>query len=89
MDVLNTNFDMSVNIINNLKKKPDDNELLDAYKYFKQAKFGDNDTAQPSMFEFKATAKWKAWESVKGMDKNIAIQNYINLSMKLFEKYGS
>ena len=41
------------------------------------------------MFNFKNTAKWKAWESVKGMQKNIAMQNYINLSMELFTKYGS
>ena len=89
MDVLNTSFEMSVNIVNNLKRQPDDNELLDVYKYYKQAKFGDNNTDQPSMFNFKNTAKWKAWESVKGMEKNVAMQNYVNLSMKLFEKYGS
>ncbi len=89
MDVLNTNFEMSIKIVDNLKRTPGDNELLDIYKYFKQAKFGDNNTDQPSMFNFKNTAKWKAWESVKGMQKNIAMQNYINLSMSLFQKYGS
>jgi len=80
MDVLNTNFEMSIKIVDNLKKTPTDNELLDIYKYFKQSKIGDNNVDQPSMFNFKSTAKWKAWESVKGMQKNIAMQNYINLS---------
>ena len=89
MDVLNTNFEMSIKIVDNLKKTPTDNELLDIYKYFKQSKIGDNNVDQPSMFNFKRTAKWKAWESVKGMQKKIAMQNYINLSMSLFQKYGS
>ena len=41
------------------------------------------------MFSFKDTAKWKSWESVKGMDSNTAKQKYIDLSMGLFENYGS
>lgn len=88
-DVLDQSFELAVNVVSNLKKKPSDNELLDAYKYFKQAKYGDNNTKQPSMFNFKDTAKWKSWESVKGMDSNTAKQKYIDLSMKLFENYGS
>jgi diazepam-binding inhibitor (GABA receptor modulating acyl-CoA-binding protein) len=88
-DVLDKNFEIAVNIVNNLKKKPSDNELLDVYKYFKQAKYGDNNSKQPSMFSFKDTAKWKSWESVKGMDSNTAKQKYIDLSMGLFENYGS
>jgi diazepam-binding inhibitor (GABA receptor modulator, acyl-CoA-binding protein) len=89
MDVLNANFEISVDIINKLKKTPEDNELLDVYKYYKQSKFGDNNTEQPSMFNFKNTAKWNAWNSVKGIEKNAAMQHYINLSMELFTKYGS
>ena len=88
-DVLDKNFDLAINLVNNLKKKPSDNELLDVYKYFKQAKFGNNTSKQPSMFNFKDTAKWKSWESIKGMDVNVAKQKYIDLSMELFNKYGS
>lgn len=88
-DVLDTNFELAISVVNNLKKKPSDNELLDVYKYFKQAKHGDNNSKQPSMFNFKDTSKWKSWESVKGMDSNSAKQKYIDLSMKLFQNYGS
>ena len=35
------------------------NTKKDVYKYFKQAKYGDNNSKQPSMFSFKDTAKWR------------------------------
>lgn len=49
---LNQNFEIAINIVNNLKKRPTDTELLNVYKLFKQAKFGNNDTDEPSMISF-------------------------------------
>ncbi len=85
---LNTNFEMAINIVNNLKKRPSDNELLEVYKFFKQAKFGDNNTPAPGMLSFAKSAKWSAWKSVNGMSQDEAMQNYIDLAMKLFNVYG-
>ena len=86
---LNQNFEIAINIVNNLKKRPTDTELLNVYKLFKQAKFGNNDTDEPSMLKFSKKAKWSAWKAVYGMRKEDAMQNYINLAMELFNKYGS
>lgn len=86
---LNQNFEIAINIVNNLKKRPTDTELLNVYKLFKQAKFGNNDTDEPSMLNFSKKAKWSAWKAVYGMSKKDAMQNYINLAMELFNKYGS
>ncbi|CAH1759849.1 6779_t:CDS:2 [Entrophospora sp. SA101] len=43
-------------------------EKLEGYGLFKQATVGDNTTAEPGMFSgMEAKAKWKAWESRKGL----------------------
>ena len=52
-----------------LPVKPDDDTLLSLYGYFKQATVGDVNTEKPSFFNFKETAKWSAWEKLKGMQK--------------------
>ena len=87
-DQLKQNFEIAVNIVNNLKKRPNDNELLNIYKFFKQAKFGNNDTPQPGMLNFNKSAKWSAWMAVYGMNEKEAMQKYNNLAMELFNKYN-
>ena len=62
-----------------LPVKPDDDTLLSLYGYFKQATVGDINTEKPSFFNFKETAKWSAWEKLKGMQKIQAQGNYIKL----------
>ena len=86
MDVLQESFNTSVNIINNLKIRPDNAELLNIYKYYKQANFGNINSEEPNKLYFKENAKWQAWNSIKGMNKEIAMQNYINLSINLYKK---
>lgn len=86
---LEQGFNIAINIINNFKKRPSDSELLDVYKYFKQAKFGNNNTESPGMLNFSKSAKWSAWKTVYGMKKEHAMQNYVELAMTLFKKYGS
>lgn len=88
-DQLNQNFKIAINIVNNLKRRPSDTELLNVYKFYKQAEFGNNDTDEPSMLSFTKKAKWSAWKAVYGMSQEDAMQNYINLAMELFKKYGS
>ena len=88
-DQLKKNFELAINIVNNLNKRPNDNELLKIYKFFKQAKFGNNESKEPGILNFNKSAKWSAWMTVYGMSKEEAMQNYINLAMELFNKYGS
>ena len=57
----------------------DEATLLSLYGYFKQATVGDINIEKPSFFNFKDTAKWSAWEKVKGMQKIQAQGNYIKL----------
>jgi len=57
-----------------------DNETrLSYYKYYKQATEGDNTQAKPWAIQLEASAKWNAWESVKGMSKEDAMKAYVEL----------
>ena len=54
--VLNDNFNTSVNIVNNLKQMPSNEDLLQIYGLFKQANVGDVNTDRPLSF-YAATKK--------------------------------
>jgi len=86
--VLNDNFNTSVNIVNNLKQMPSNEDLLQIYGLFKQANVGDVNTDRPGMLDFKGKSKWDAWNSFKGTPQSDAKQLYINKSMELFKKFG-
>mmetsp|Transcript_86725 Transcript_86725/g.231488 ORF Transcript_86725/g.231488 Transcript_86725/m.231488 type:complete len:85 (-) Transcript_86725:72-326(-) len=58
-------------------------EKLQLYSLYKQATVGDNDTAQPGMLDFTGKAKWGAWNDRKGMSKDDAMTQYIELVEKL------
>jgi acyl-CoA-binding protein len=53
------------------------------YAYYKQATVGDVNTERPGGFDFVAAAKHNAWEGLKGMDKQEAMQAYIDLVQTL------
>ena len=88
MDVLDKSFKSAVEIVNNLKQKPTNEELLQLYGLFKQSNLGDNNTNKPAFIDFKGCKKWDAWESLKGKSQNESKQEYITLAMNLFKNYG-
>jgi diazepam-binding inhibitor (GABA receptor modulating acyl-CoA-binding protein) len=58
--------------------------LLSLYSLFKQATEGDVNIEKPSnMFDFKGIAKFNAWEALKGLSKEEAMQKYIDLVKQL------
>lgn len=59
-----------------------DEEKLNLYKFYKQGIVGDNTADKPGMLQFKASKKWVAWESVKGMTKEKAMESYVELAKK-------
>ena len=60
-------------------KNSSNEEKLKFYSYFKQATVGDVVGSQPWAVNLEARAKWDAWNSVKGMSKQEAMENYIKL----------
>jgi diazepam-binding inhibitor (GABA receptor modulating acyl-CoA-binding protein) len=66
-----------------LPEQSNDN-LLKLYSLFKQATEGDVNIEKPAnMFDFKGIAKYNAWEELKGLTKDQAMQQYIDLVKQL------
>jgi diazepam-binding inhibitor (GABA receptor modulator, acyl-CoA-binding protein) len=70
-----------------LTKRPTNEELLDLYALFKQATEGDITGDRPQGFDFKALAKYQAWDDKKGMTKENAMEAYVALMKKLEASY--
>ena len=74
---INVIFNQAANDAPKLVGKADDDTLLLLYSFYKQATVGDNNTEKPSFFNFKASKKWEAWNSLKGFSKTVAQGQYI------------
>lgn len=67
-----------------LAEKPDNETLLKLYSLYKQATEGDNTEEGPAnAFDFVAKFKHEAWEKLKGMTKDTAMEQYADLVEKL------
>jgi diazepam-binding inhibitor (GABA receptor modulator, acyl-CoA-binding protein) len=82
--------DFNAAVVNSkeLTKRPSNEELLDLYALFKQATDGDVSGERPGGFDFKAIAKFDAWDAKKGTTKDQAMQQYIDLVAKLQQTYS-
>jgi len=87
MSSLETQFQNAAQQIQNLSKKPSNEELLKLYSLYKQATIGDNNTIQPGFLDIKGKAKWANWNELRGMSKTNAMNDYISLAQELKKKY--
>jgi len=71
-----------------LPKNTSNEDLLILYGLFKQATIGDCNTDRPGLLDPKGKAKWDAWNALKGMTKEQAMEEYIMKVEQLKEKYG-
>ena len=76
---LNERFQQATAAAKQLPEKPDNETLLKLYALFKQGTDGDVSGEKPSFFDFVATAKYEAWESLQGSSREDAMQKYIDL----------
>lgn len=77
-------FEQAVADSKMLTEKPDNETLLKLYSLYKQATDGDNTNEAPTnIFDFVAKAKHNAWEALKGLSKENAMQQYIDIVSKL------
>ncbi|RLT94547.1 acyl-CoA-binding protein [Ketobacter sp.] len=58
--------------------KPDNNLKLEFYALFKQATEGDVKGKKPGLTDFVGRAKYGAWEKLKGMSSDQAMETYIS-----------
>ncbi len=81
---LQQQFEQAVANSKTLAEKPDNETLLKLYALYKQATEGDVNTEAPTNpFDFVNKAKHSSWDSLKGITKDAAMQQYIDLVVKL------
>ena len=85
---INDIFIQATNDASKLLGKIDDDTLLLLYSFYKQATIGDNNTEKPSFFNFRASKKWEAWNSVKGLSNVVARGQYIKIVKDNLVKYN-
>jgi acyl-CoA-binding protein len=80
MSDLKQQFDDTVNFVKNGEGdvQPSNELKLKMYSLFKQATEGDVSGKKPGMMDFVARAKFTAWEELKGMSSDEAMQTYID-----------
>jgi diazepam-binding inhibitor (GABA receptor modulating acyl-CoA-binding protein) len=82
MDLLKE-FEESVVKSKQLPSQTNEN-LLKLYSLYKQATEGDVNIDKPTnMFDIVGNSKYNAWEKLKGLGKEDAMKNYINLVKEL------
>lgn len=77
MKDLKTQFEQAAADVKSLDKRPDNDAMLDLYALYKQASKGDVSGSRPSGFDFVGGAKYDAWEKLKGLSIDEAMQRYI------------
>ncbi len=79
MAKLEDEFAAAQKVVQNLPERPDNDTLLELYSFYKQATEGDVSGDKPGAFDFKARAKYDAWEARKGMKPEVAMKAYVRL----------
>lgn len=86
MTALEEQFEAAKTRVMELPEKPGNDKMLELYALNKQATVGDVNTEKPAMFDFVAAAKYNAWSAKKGLSREQAQQQYIDLVNSLFQK---
>ncbi|KAK2174834.1 hypothetical protein NP493_772g02002 [Ridgeia piscesae] len=94
-DVYNTlalfrlkDFKKAAENVRKLAKTPPNEVFAKLYSLFKQATVGDCERDKPNITELKEKAKYEAWMSNKGMDREEAAKLYMEEAEKAVEKFG-
>ena len=80
MSSLKEQFDAAVKSVQSGEgsAKPSNELKLQMYALFKQATDGDVSGKKPGITDFVGRMKYSAWEELKGMSKDKAMQTYID-----------
>ncbi|MEY2619528.1 MAG: hypothetical protein RL522_2530 [Pseudomonadota bacterium] len=83
MPDLHATFEAAVADSRELTQRPDNATLLKMYALYKQSTAGDVEGERPGFSDMVGRAKWDAWNEVKGMAAQDAMQAYIDLVASL------
>jgi acyl-CoA-binding protein len=82
---LTDDFQKAQERVKTLTTRPSNDTLLELYSLFKQATEGDVQGKRPGMLDLKGRAKYDAWAGRKGLSKDAAMQQYIQLVDRLLK----
>ena len=85
MSQLDKKFNEAAERVKTLKQKPDNRVLLNLYALYKQSTIGSINIDQPWAIQVEARAKWDAWNSLGQMEKEEAMEKYVELVNSLFQ----
>jgi acyl-CoA-binding protein len=83
MESGNELFESATKAVKTLEDRPDDATMLQLYALYKQGSAGDVSGNKPGFFDFVGTAKYEAWEKLKGTSQEEAQTTYIDTVRKL------
>ncbi len=76
---LKADFEQAAKDVMALSQRPDNEVLLKLYALYKQGADGDVSGPKPGFFDFVGSAKYEAWEKLKGMEADVAMKKYVAL----------
>ena len=76
-------FDKAAAAAKSLPDRPDDQTMLTLYALYKQGSSGDVAGSKPGFFDFVGTAKYEAWEKLRGTSQEDAQRQYVEMVRKL------
>lgn len=83
---LEAQFRRASEIVQELSKRPSNEDLLSLYALYKQATTGDVQGHRPGFLDIKGRAKYDAWEARKGISRDVAMADYVKLVEDLCER---
>lgn len=83
MPTSDMSFEQAARDVQSLPERPDNETLLQLYALYKQGSEGDVSGDKPGFFDFVGTAKFEAWTRLKGMPRDTARQQYVELVQRL------
>ena len=79
MSDLQKQFDAAAADSKNLDERPDNLTLLNIYALYKQGSAGDVHGDSPGFTDMIARAKYDAWAKLKGLSRDDAMRQYVDL----------
>ena len=78
-------FKVAQERVKTLTTRPSNDTLLELYALYKQATEGDVQGKRPGLLDVKGRAKYDAWTGRKGLSKDAAMQQYVQLVERLLK----
>lgn len=79
MSAISQEFHKAAEDVFKLSKKPPQEVMLKLYGLYKRVTVGNPNVGEPSVFNLKENAKWRAWDSARRYSKKTAETMYVDL----------